>query len=157
VRVAVVHGPNLNLLGRREPDVYGGTSLADLDRRLEAEGLRLGVEVETHQANGEGALVDIVHAAAARVDGFVVNAAGYTHTSVALLDALLAVDLPFVEVHLSNVHAREPFRRESLLAPRAAGIVVGFGPASYLLGLQGLVERLQARAPEQASSVGRAV
>jgi 3-dehydroquinate dehydratase II len=157
VRIAVVHGPNLNLLGQREPETYGRQTLAELDRELVAEGLRLGTHVETHQSNSEGALVDYIQGAAARVDGFVVNAAAYTHTSVALLDALLGAGLPYVEVHISNIHAREPFRHESLLAPRAAGIVMGFGPASYLLGLQGLVNRLQAGAPMQAPGVGRAI
>lgn len=157
MRVAVVHGPNLNLLGQREPAIYGRLTLAELDRQLVGEGLRLGAHVETYQANGEGELIDFIHAAADRVDGFVVNAGGYTHTSVALLDALLGTALPYVEVHISNLHAREPFRRESLLAARAAGIVMGFGPTSYLLGLQGLVERLQARAPRQAPGVSRAV
>jgi len=157
VRVAVVHGPNLNLLGRREPELYGSETLDALNERLVNEGLRLGVEIETHQANGEGALIDIVHAAAARVDGFVVNAGGYTHTSVALLDALLGVGVPFVEVHVTNVHGREPFRRESLLAPRAAGIVMGFGPSGYLLGLQGLVERLQAGVAMRPPGIGTPV
>jgi 3-dehydroquinate dehydratase II len=157
VRIAVVHGPNLNLLGRREPALYGYETLDTLNERLVAEGLRLGVEVETHQANGEGALVDVVQAAAERVDGFVINAGGYTHTSVALLDALLGVGRPYVEVHVTNVHGREPFRRVSLLAPAAAGIVAGFGPASYLLGLQGLVERLRAGAAAQLPGIGTPV
>jgi 3-dehydroquinate dehydratase II len=143
VRIAVVHGPNLNLLGRREPEIYGRQTLEQIDRALQAEGLRLGAEVETFQSNGEGALIDYIHAAAARVDGFLVNAGGYTHTSVALLDALVGVGRPFVEIHLSNIHAREAFRAESLLASRAAGIVMGFGPGGYLLGLQGLVDRLR--------------
>jgi 3-dehydroquinate dehydratase II len=157
VRIAVLHGPNLNLLGRREPEIYGRETLESLDARLTAEGLRLGVEVEAHQANGEGELVDWVHGAAGRVAGFVVNAGGYTHTSVALLDALVGTGLPFVEVHISNLAAREPFRRESLLAPRAAGIVMGFGTDSYLLGLQGLVERLRATAPISVPGAGRSV
>jgi 3-dehydroquinate dehydratase II len=152
-----VHGPNLNLLGRREPELYGRETLDELDARLVAEGLRLGAEVETHQANGEGELIDIVQSAAERVDGFVVNAGGYSHTSVALLDALLGVGRPYVEVHVTNVHGREPFRRVSLLAPAAAGIVAGFGPASYLLGLQGLVERLRAGSAKRPPGVGTPV
>jgi 3-dehydroquinate dehydratase II len=152
-----VHGPNLNLLGRREPELYGRETLDELDARLVAEGLRLGAEVETHQANGEGELIDIVQSAAERVDGFVVNAGGYSHTSVALLDALLGVGRPYVEVHVTNVQGRETFRRESLLAPRAAGIVAGFGPASYLLGLQGLVERLRAGSAKRPPGVGTPV
>jgi 3-dehydroquinate dehydratase II len=157
VRVAVLHGPNLNLLGRREPEVYGRQTLEQVDAALRAEGLRLGVEVETFQSNAEGALIDFVHAAAGRVDGFLVNAGGYTHSSVALLDALVGVDRPFVEVHLSNLHAREAFRAESLLAPRAAGIVMGFGPSGYLLGLQGLVERLRPAVGMSDAVAGRAV
>lgn len=143
MKVAVLHGPNLNLLGRREPEVYGRTTLEAIDRRLEAVAGELGVGFESHQANGEGALIDYVHGAADRVSGFVVNAAGYTHTSVALLDALVGAGRPFVEVHLSNLHAREPFRRRSLMAPRATGIVMGFGAAGYELALRGLVERLR--------------
>ena len=145
MRIAVLHGPNLNLLGHREPEVYGRDTLDGIDRALREEAAALGAELETFQANGEGALVDYVQEAAGRVDGFVVNAAAYTHTSVALLDALVGVGRPFVEVHLSNVHAREPFRRESLLAPRAEGVVVGFGADSYLLGLRGLVRRIAPR------------
>ena len=142
--VAVLHGPNLNLLGRREPDVYGRTTLAEIDARVAALAAELGVHLETFQANGEGALIDFVQGAAQRVAGFVVNAGGYTHTSVALLDALVGTGLPFVEVHLSNLHAREPFRQTSLLAPRAAGIVLGFGASGYELALRGLVAHLRA-------------
>jgi 3-dehydroquinate dehydratase-2 len=140
VIVAVLHGPNLNLLGRREPEVYGSTTLAEIDARIAAVATELGVDLETFQANGEGALIDFVQGAAERVAGFV----GYTHTSVALLDALVGTGLPFVEVHLSNLHAREPFRQRSLLAPRAAGIVLGFGASGYELALRGLVGRLRA-------------
>jgi 3-dehydroquinate dehydratase-2 len=144
VIVAVLHGPNLNLLGRREPEVYGSTTLAEIDARIAAVATELGVDLETFQANGEGALIDFVQGAAERVAGFVVNAGGYTHTSVALLDALVGTGLPFVEVHLSNLHAREPFRQRSLLAPRAAGIVLGFAASGYELALRGLVGRLRA-------------
>lgn len=141
----MLHGPNLNLLGHREPEVYGRDTLEAIDRTLREEAGTLDVELETFQANGEGALVDYVQEAASRVDGFLVNAAALTHTSVALLDALVGVGRPYVEVHLSNIHARESFRRESLLAPRAAGVVVGFGADSYLLGLRGLARQLAAR------------
>jgi 3-dehydroquinate dehydratase-2 len=143
VRIAVINGPNLDLLGRREPDVYGRTTLAEIDAGLSRLGAELGVEVETFQSNGEGELIGYVHAAAARVDGFLINAGGYTHSSVALLDALLGVGRPFVEVHLSNLHARESFRQRSLLSARAAGIVMGFGAESYELALRGLVLRLR--------------
>lgn len=148
MRIAVVHGPNLNLLGQREPSIYGAVTLAEIDRRLEALAGELGVEVGSFQANGEGALVDHLQAVAPRTDGFVVNAAAYTHTSVALRDALVAAARPFVEVHLSNVHAREPFRHHSYLADRAVGVVAGFGAESYLLGLRGLVLHLRAAAEE---------
>jgi 3-dehydroquinate dehydratase-2 len=145
VRIAVVHGPNLRLLGRREPEVYGTATLEDVDRMVEALGEELGVEVETFQSNHEGELLDFVDEASKRVDGFLVNPGAYTHTSVALRDALTGVDRPFVEVHLSNTAARERFRRHSYLAPVAAGVVYGFGVESYLLGLRGLAARLAGR------------
>jgi 3-dehydroquinate dehydratase-2 len=144
VRILVLHGPNLDLLGTREPAVYGTATLADVDAGLRARAEALGVQLEIVQSPHEGELVAAVHAAArAGVAGAVVNAAAYTHTSVALRDALLAVALPFVEVHLSNVAAREAFRRESLLADVAIGVVHGFGADSYRLGLDGLVARLR--------------
>ena len=143
VRIAVLHGPNLNLLGQREPELYGTGTLADLDARVQQEGQALGVEVECFQSNIEGSLVDRIHEAAGRVDGFVVNAGAYTHTSVAIRDALAGVGRPFVEVHLSNLQAREPFRHESLLAPKAIGAIMGFGVDSYVLGLKGLVAYLR--------------
>jgi len=139
VRIAVVHGPNLNLLGIREPAIYGRTTLAEINGQLEELARELGTELEVLQSNAEGDLIDYIQEAGARVDGFLVNAAGLTHTSVSLLDALLAVDRPFVEVHLSNPAGREEFRRRSLLAPRARGVVQGFGVASYALGLRGLI------------------
>lgn len=150
--IAVLHGPNLNLLGRREPGIYGRTTLAEIDGRMKALAAELGVQVETFQANAEGALIDYVHGAAERASGFVVNAGGYTHTSVALLDALVGTGRPFVEVHLSNVYGREPFRARSLLAPRAAGIVVGFGAAGYELALRGLIVRLQTGGSDRAGA-----
>ncbi len=146
MRIGVLHGPNLNLLGQREPEVYGRETLAEIDARLRALAAELGVALEIFQANGEGALVDRIQESAGRVQGFLINAGAYTHTSVALLDALVGVGRPFVEVHLSNIHGREEFRRRSLLAPRAAGIVMGFGADSYLLGLRGLALRLRASA-----------
>lgn len=143
MRVAVVHGPNLNLLGQREPSVYGVETLAEVDRSLGALADELAVEVESFQANGEGEIVDFVQTAAGRVDGFLVNAGAYTHTSIALRDALVGVARPYVEVHLSNVHAREPFRHHSYLSDRAVGVVAGFGAESYLLGLRGIVSHLR--------------
>jgi 3-dehydroquinate dehydratase-2 len=139
MRVLVLHGPNLNLLGSREPETYGRATLADIDARLHAVAAELGATCECAQSNHEGVLVDHIQAARGRFDGILINAAALTHTSVALRDALLAVSLPFVEVHLSNVHAREAFRHRSLLADVARGVVVGFGPLSYELGLRGLV------------------
>lgn len=140
MRVSVVHGPNLNLLGQREPSVYGHATLADIDRQLAALAGELGVELESFQSNAEGALIDYIQEAGPRCDGYLVNAGGLTHTSVALLDALLAVGRPYVEVHLSNPVSRERFRHRSLLAARAHGVVQGFGAASYALGLRGLVQ-----------------
>ena len=142
MRLLVLHGPNLNLLGTREPGVYGAETLADIEVRLRQVAQDVGAEVEFFQTNGEGALVEAVQAARERFEGVVINPAAYTHTSVALRDAFLAVGIPFVEVHLSNVHAREPFRRRSFLADVAVGTVCGFGPASYELGLRGLAAHL---------------
>jgi 3-dehydroquinate dehydratase-2 len=150
LRIGVLHGPNLNLLGQREPTVYGRSTLGEIDEALAALGDSIGVAVDCFQANGEGDLVDRIQGTAADVDGFLINAAALTHTSVALRDALLAVGRPFVEVHLSNVHAREPFRRHSYLSDCATGVVVGFGPDSYLLGLRGLVDFLQRQDPRGA-------
>ncbi|HUE95429.1 MAG TPA: type II 3-dehydroquinate dehydratase [Longimicrobiaceae bacterium] len=143
MKIAVVHGPNLNLLGTREPEVYGRATLADLDRQLAELGTELGVSVSSFQANGEGSLVDHVQRTAPEVDAFMINAGAYTHTSIALRDALLSVSKPFIEVHLSNVFARESYRHHSFLSDRAVGVVVGFGVDSYLLGLRGLVSFLQ--------------
>ena len=145
MRIAAVHGPNLNLLGQREPEVYGSQTLDDVNAALAAAAAELGVEVEWHQSNHEGALVDFVQQAAGRVDGFVVNAGAYTHTSIALRDALAGVARPYVEVHISNVFARERFRHRSYLAAGAVGVVSGFGVASYTLGLRAIVEYLTDR------------
>lgn len=145
LEIGVLHGPNLNLLGRREPAVYGRMTLEAADARIAAAASQLGVVVRAYQSNSEGALIDRVHEWGDRVSGFIVNAGAYTHTSIALLDALVGVGCPFVEVHLSNVHARDEFRHRSLLAPRAVGVVVGFGVESYVLGLHGLVRWLRGR------------
>lgn len=144
MKVLVLHGPNLNLLGTREPDVYGTDTLDTIQRCLTDAADGLDVELVHFQSNHEGALVDRIQQAAAEgVDGVVVNPAAYTHTSVALRDAFAATALPFVEVHLSNVHRREDFRHRSLLADLAIGQVMGFGGTSYVLGLQGLVSALR--------------
>ncbi|MEE2752320.1 MAG: type II 3-dehydroquinate dehydratase [Myxococcota bacterium] len=138
MRILVLHGPNLNLLGTRETETYGTETLEDITRHLDALAAELGVELEHYQSNSEGALVDRVQAAAG-LSGALLNPGAYTHTSVALRDAVAGVDLKFVEVHLSNIHGRESFRRTSLLSDLAVGVVVGFGAASYALGLRGLV------------------
>ena len=144
LHVAVFHGPNLNLLGQREPEVYGTATLADINQALEALAEQLDVTVSMAQHNGEGGLVDGIQQIAPTADGVLINPAAYTHTSVALRDVLLAVGLPAVEVHLSNVHAREPFRHHSTIADVVVARVMGFGPQSYTLGLQGLVDHLRA-------------
>lgn len=143
MRLAILNGPNLRLLGKREPEVYGTETLADINASVQALAAELGVEVEFHQSNHEGELLDVLEDAAGRVDGFLVNGGALTHTSIALRDGLVGVGLPFVEVHLSNTASRERFRRHSFLAPVAAGVVYGFGRDSYLLGLRGLVAHLK--------------
>ncbi|MEQ9569207.1 MAG: type II 3-dehydroquinate dehydratase [Longimicrobiales bacterium] len=145
-RIAVFHGPNLRLLGRREPEIYGDATLEAIDAALWELADELGVKLETFQSNHEGEVLDHLESVASRTDGFLVNAAAWTHTSVAIRDGLVGVGRPFVEVHLSNTAAREPFRHGSLLASVAAGVVYGFGVQSYLLGLRGLVAHLRDRA-----------
>jgi 3-dehydroquinate dehydratase-2 len=146
VRVAVLNGPNLNLLGTREPDLYGRETLGDIERTLRSEAERHKATLDWRQTNHEGAFVDAVQALAGAADGALVNAGAFTHTSLAIRDAFLAVRVPFVEVHLSNVFAREEVRRHSLLADLAVGVVAGFGARSYVLGLDALVAHLRARA-----------
>ncbi|RDC71702.1 type II 3-dehydroquinate dehydratase [Rhodovulum sp. 12E13] len=143
--ILVLNGPNLNLLGTREPGIYGRTTLAEIEADCVETGRALGLEVTCRQSNHEGALVDALHAAMGVQDGVVLNAGAYTHTSVALRDAVSGTGLPVVEVHLSNVHAREPFRQVSHLAPVALGVIAGFGPAGYRLALRALAGHLDAR------------
>jgi len=144
MRILILHGPNLNLLGMREPDIYGHETLAEIDQQLAEIASAAKVEVESFQSNAEHELVNRVQAARTQdVDGIVINPAAFTHTSVALRDALAAVDIPFVEVHLSHPEAREPFRYHSYFADLAIGRVSGFGAHSYRMGLQGLIERLR--------------
>jgi 3-dehydroquinate dehydratase II len=141
--ILVLHGPNLNLLGSREPEIYGKLTLADIDSRLQEAGGAMGLEVRSYQSNSEGALIDALHAARSWASGVVFNPGGYTHTSVALRDAVAAIGIPVVEVHLSNVYAREEFRQHSLISPVCLGKITGFGWRSYLLGLQALAELIQ--------------
>jgi 3-dehydroquinate dehydratase-2 len=144
MRIAVLNGPNLNLLGEREPEVYGKTSLAEIEAMVRKAATPLGAEIEWFQSNHEGEMVDAVQKLRGRADGALINAAALTHSSLALRDALLAVRVPFVELHLSNIFAREPERRHSVIADLALGLVTGFGAQSYLLALQALVGRLRA-------------
>lgn len=142
MKILILHGPNLNLLGEREPEIYGRVTLAEINRRLEETAAELGVELKIVQSNHEGALVDEVHRAAKECAGIVLNPAAYTHTSVALRDALAAVGIPGIEVHLSNIHAREDFRRRSLTAPVLLGQISGLGADGYLWALRALVKKL---------------
>ena len=145
MRIAILNGPSLNLLGTREPSLYGTRSLADIERGLRAAATELGVEVEFAQRNGEGELVDCIHALRGRADGALINAGAYSHSSLAIRDAFAAVDVPFVEVHLTNIFAREQERRHSALASGAMAVLCGFGAAGYELALRGLVGTLSAR------------
>jgi len=139
----VLHGPNLNLLGQREPGIYGALTLAEINRLLQEKAVEMQVSVDTMQSNHEGALVDAIHDALGKHQGILINAGAYTHTSVALRDAIAAVNLPTVEVHLSNIYRREDFRHHSYIAPVVIGQISGFGEQSYLLGLQALVHHLR--------------
>jgi 3-dehydroquinate dehydratase II len=143
MRIAVLNGPNLNLLGQREPEIYGRASLADIEAMVREAAKPLGIQIEWFQTNHEGELVEAVQRLPGRADGALINAAALTHSSMALRDALLAVRVPFVELHLSNIFAREPERRRSVIADLALGLVTGFGPQSYVLALQALVGRLR--------------
>ena len=145
MRIAVLNGPNLNLLGAREPELYGRATLGEIEAAVRAQATALGVECAWTQTNHEGELVEAIQRLRGTADGALVNAAAFTHTSLAVRDALLAAQVPFVEVHLSNIFAREPERRRSLLADLALGIVTGFGADSYRLALDGLVRHLAAR------------
>ncbi|WP_375509845.1 type II 3-dehydroquinate dehydratase [uncultured Nostoc sp.] len=143
--ILALHGPNLNLLGQREPGIYGALTLAEINRLLEEEGFKLQAKVFSVQSNHEGILVDTIHGALGQHHGILINAGAYTHTSVALRDAIAAVNLPTVEVHLSNIYRREDFRHHSYIAPVAIGQISGFGGQSYLLGLQALVNHLRVK------------
>ncbi len=142
-RILVIHGPNLNLLGSREPDIYGTTTLEQINGDLSSAAKEWGAELEFFQSNYEGALVDRIQESQSWADGILINPGGLTHTSVTLRDALVATELPIVEVHLSNIFAREEFRQNSFVAPIALGVVSGFGPMGYGLGLNALLEHLE--------------
>ncbi len=142
LEVLVLHGPNLNLLGQREPEIYGSLTLEGINRLLDSEARSLKVKVSSFQSNHEGALVDAIHQARGRYVGLLINAGAYTHTSVAIRDAIAAVAIPTVEVHLSNIYRRESFRHHSYIAPVAVGQISGFGAESYRLGLHALVSAL---------------
>ena len=143
--ILVIHGPNLNLLGTREPQTYGLTTLDQVNHNLQQEAQRLQVGLSCHQSNHEGALVDVIHQAQGKYQGIIINAGAYTHTSIAIRDALSGVDIPTIEVHLSNIYRREEFRHHSYIAPIAIGQISGFGANSYILGLQALVNYLQSK------------
>ncbi|MFN3360597.1 MAG: type II 3-dehydroquinate dehydratase [Pseudanabaenaceae cyanobacterium] len=143
MQILVLHGPNLNLLGQRETSIYGTLTLAEIDRLLQEDGKNLGVAVTCRQSNHEGELIDHIHSSVGKYAGIVINAGAYTHTSIALRDAIAGVNLPTVEVHLSNIHKREEFRHHSCIAPVCIGQICGFGADSYRLGLQALVNYLR--------------
>jgi len=144
--VLVLNGPNLNLLGQRQPEIYGRVTLADIEARCAQAAARHGLELSFHQENSEGALVDHIHAARGIHAGIILNAGAYTHTSIALMDAISAVELPVIELHLSNIHAREAFRHVSYIAKVALGVICGFGPRGYELAITAMAEHLKAEA-----------
>lgn len=141
-KILILNGPNLNLLGQRQPEVYGHTTLAQVEERCVAAGLAHGATITCAQSNHEGVLIDHIHAARGTMDGIVLNAGAYTHTSVALMDAISSAEVPVIELHLSNIHAREAFRHKSYIAPVAVGQICGFGPNGYDLAIQALVAHL---------------
>ncbi len=155
-KILVLHGPNLNLLGEREPDIYGNVTLPDINATLKKIAGEEGVTLSFKQSNDEGELVTAIQKARNKVHGILINPAAYTHTSVAIPDAITAVGLPVVEVHLSNIYAREPFRRHSLVAPVAEGQISGFGAYSYVLGLFGLLEKIDLLNPGVTKNRGKA-
>lgn len=140
--VLILNGPNLNMLGKRQPEIYGHETLSDVEKACRIEALRLGLTIEFAQSNHEGVLVDLIQAAREKNAGIVINAGAYTHTSVALLDALNAAERPTIEVHLSNIYKRERFRHHSYISPAAVGVIAGLGPQGYLLALQALARLL---------------
>lgn len=144
--ILVLNGPNLNMLGTREPSVYGSTTLPEVEAAVTAHGQAVGAQVTCFQSNSEGALIDAIQAARGTHDGIIFNAGAYTHTSIALRDAISAAELPVIELHVSNVHARETFRHHSMIAPVCIGVICGFGVAGYGLAIQAILTHLQERA-----------
>lgn len=145
--ILIIHGPNLNMLGRREPETYGYTSLADIDSELKKLGPQWGLEVSSFQSNHEGAIVDTIQKAAGNVDGVIINPAAFTHTSIAIRDALLLLSVPIIEVHISNIHRREPFRHHSFISDVATGQIVGLGVNGYYLALRAIADLVGASKP----------
>lgn len=143
MNLLIINGPNLNMLGIREPEVYGSETLADLEKELYAYSFEIGIDIETFQSNSEGAIIDKIQQALNNFDGILINPGGYTHTSVAIRDAISSVNLPCVEVHMSNIYAREEFRHQSLIAPVCVGQIAGFGKEGYKLGLKALSDKLK--------------
>jgi 3-dehydroquinate dehydratase-2 len=143
MKILVIHGPNLNLLGKREPQVYGTTTLEEINSLLKSQAVALGIEIESFQSNSEGEIVTRIQEAMGNFDGIVINPGAYTHTSVALRDAISSTGIPVVEVHISNVYRREEFRKKSFVSGVSVGVISGFGVDSYLLGLRGLVNHLR--------------
>lgn len=143
MQVLVLNGPNLNLLGKRQPEIYGSLSLSDIEQQVRTLAKELGIEIDFRQSNSEAELIDWIHDSAGKFGALVINPAAYTHTSLALRDAISAVGIPTVEIHISNIHRREPFRHHSYIAEVAVGQITGFGATSYLLGLRAAVELLQ--------------
>lgn len=143
MKLLIINGPNLNMLGIREPEKYGKTTLKDIEKELYAYSFRLGIDIETFQSNLEGEIIDKIQKALGNFDGILINPGGYTHTSVAIRDAISSVNLPCVEVHMTNVYAREEFRQKSLIAPVCIGQITGFGENSYKLGLKALADKIK--------------
>lgn len=148
-RILVIHGPNLNMLGRREPETYGYTTLADIDRELTRLGPQWGLTVDTFQSNHEGAIVDTIQQSMGAVAGLIINPAAFTHTSIAIRDALIPIAVPIIEVHISNIHKREPFRHHSYLSDIATGQIVGLGVNGYYLALRAIADLVGACAPAE--------
>ncbi|MDH3281544.1 MAG: type II 3-dehydroquinate dehydratase [Gammaproteobacteria bacterium] len=144
ISILILNGPNLNLLGTRQPEVYGHTTLADVEAMCAEKAKTLGIEIDFRQSNHEGTLVDWIHEAKGKHQGIIINAGAYTHTSIALMDAIASVELPVAEVHISNIHQRESFRHLSYISKVSVGMICGFGPFGYLMGIDALVDRLSA-------------